>query len=178
MTGLLARANARLTLWLARIAAVALAAIAAMTFCDVIGRYVFNKPFTGTVEMTEMAMALVVYLGVGLVTHEGSHINADFVVLRLRPRRRALLALVTNILALGFLAVMVWRLWVRASFLFAKGDTTPVWIVPLWPIAFAIAIGSVFLLSGVLLQLIAVWHDIEHPQQRPAPPPAAQPYRE
>ena len=68
-------ANGRITLWLARIAAVALAVIAAVTFCDVIGRYFFHAPFAFTVEMTQMAMALVVYFGVGLVTHESGHIE-------------------------------------------------------------------------------------------------------
>ena len=30
-----------------------------------------------------------------------------------------------------------------------------VWAVPLWPFAFAVAFGSLFLLTGVLLQLLA-----------------------
>ena len=109
----LARLNGRVTLWLARIAAVALALIAVVTFLDVIGRYFFHAPFAFTVELTQLAMALVVYFGVGLVTHEDAHISADVVTLRLPPRWRALLALVTNLLALGFLAVMVWRLWLQ-----------------------------------------------------------------
>ena len=63
-----------------------LAVIAAVTFCDVVGRYFFNAPFAFTVELTQMAMALVVYFGVGLVTHEDAHISADVVTLRLPPR--------------------------------------------------------------------------------------------
>src|SRR5947207_6907267 len=133
----LARVNGRASLWLARIAAVALAVIAVVTFGDVIGRYFFHAPFAFTVELTQMAMALVVYFGVGLVTHEGGHISADVVVLRLPPRLRALCALVTNLLALAFLAVMVWQLWLQAEFLRAKGDTTMVWMLPLWPVALA-----------------------------------------
>src|SRR5436305_15328592 len=124
ITGMLARANGRFTLWLARIASVALAVIAAVTFLDVIGRYFFHAPFAFTVELTQLAMALVVYFGVGLVTHEDSHISADVVTLRLPPHLRAVFALVTNVLALAFLAIMVWRLWLQAEFLLAKGDTT------------------------------------------------------
>src|SRR5215471_18631029 len=127
----LARANGRVTMALARIAAVALAVIAAVTFGDVVGRYFFHAPFAFTVELTQMAMAVVVYFGVGLVTHEDAHISADVVTLRLPPRLRALFALVTNLVALAFLAVVVWRLWLQAEFLFAKGDTTMVWTLPL-----------------------------------------------
>src|SRR6184192_2614813 len=153
----LARANGRASMWLARIAAVALAIIAVVTFGDVIGRYFFHAPFAFTVELTQIAMGIVVYFGVGVVTHEDAHISADVVTLRLPPRLRSLFALVTNLLALAFLAIMVWQLWLQAEFLYGKGDTTMVWQVPLWPVAVAIAAGAVLLLTGVLLQLIGAW---------------------
>src|SRR3954449_7673862 len=123
----LARVNGRFAMLLARIAAAALAVIAVVTFGDVIGRYFFHAPFAFTVELTQIAMALVVYFGVGLVTHEDAHISADVVTLRLPPRLRALFALVTNLLAAGFVVLMVWRLWVHAEYLRDKGDTTMVW---------------------------------------------------
>src|SRR5881392_665610 len=122
----LARANGSAALWLARVAAVALVVIAAVTFGDVVGRYFFNAPFAFTVELTQLAMAIVVYFGVGLVTHEDAHISADVVTLRLPPRGRALFALAMNLLAAAFLVLMVWRLCVQADFLRGKGDTTMV----------------------------------------------------
>ena len=174
----LARVNGRASLWLARIAAVALAVIAVVTFGDVIGRYFFHAPFAFTVELTQMAMALVVYFGVGLVTHEDAHISADVVTLRLPPRLRAVFALVTNLLALAFLAVLVWRLWAYAEFLYGKGDTTMVWTVPLWPVAFAVALGSVLYLTGVFLHLVDTARRVRRPEQPPAVATPAQPYRE
>jgi TRAP-type C4-dicarboxylate transport system permease small subunit len=174
----LARMNGRASLWLARIAAVALAVIAVVTFGDVIGRYFFHAPFAFTVELTQMAMALVVYFGVGLVTHEDAHISADVVTLRLPPRLRAVFAFVTNLLALAFLAVLVWRLWAYAEFLYGKGDTTMVWTVPLWPVAFAVALGSVLYLTGVFLHLVDTARRVRQPEQPPAVATPAQPYRE
>ena len=174
----LAAANGRVALWLARAGAVALTVIAAVTFGDVVGRYFFHASFPFTVELTQIAMALVVYFGVGLVTHENAHISADVVILRLPLQLRALLAIVTNLLALAFLALMVWRLWSKAEFLYAKGDRTMVWTVPLWPVAVAVAAGSVLFLTGVLLQLIAAWRALANPQQGPLPAAGPQPYRE
>jgi TRAP-type C4-dicarboxylate transport system permease small subunit len=100
------------------------------------------------------------------------------VILRLPPRLRVLLAIVTNLLALAFLALLVWRLWSQAEFLYAKGDTTMVWTVPLWPVAVAVAAGSVLFLTGVLLQLIAAIRAFSNPQQAPLPAAGPQPYRE
>ena len=157
LTTTLSRTNERATLFLARIAAAALAIIALTTFCDVIGRYFFKSPFSFTVELTEMGMAVLVYFGMGLVTHENGHISADFLIARLPPKLCALLAVVTNFLALGFVGLMIWQLWLHALYLFQKGDLTQNWRVPLWPVAFAAAFGSLFLLTGVLLQLIAAW---------------------
>src|SRR6266567_4383911 len=174
----LARANGRASLWLARLAAVALAIIALVTFGDVIGRYFFHAPFAFTVELTQMLMAIVVFFGVGLVTHEDAHISADVVTLRLPPRLRALFALVTNLLALGFLALMAWRLWLYAGFLLEKGDTTQVWHVPLWPVALAVAFGSLFLLTGVILHLIGAWRHMRNPETPPTTIPSSTPYRE
>src|SRR5437762_13624275 len=93
----LARANGRAALWLARLAAVALAIIALVTFGDVVGRYFFHAPFAFTVELTQMAMAVIVFFGVGLVTHESAHICADIVTMRLPERVRVLFALITEI---------------------------------------------------------------------------------
>jgi TRAP-type C4-dicarboxylate transport system permease small subunit len=165
LTATLARANGRATLLLARIAAAALAIVALTTFCDVIGRYFFHAPFSFTVELTEMGMAVLVYFGMGLVTHENGHISADFLIARLPPKLCALLAVVTNFLALGFVGLTIWQLWLHALYLFQKGDLTQNWRVPLWPVAFAVAFGSLFLLTGVLLQLIAAWTIIRGERQ-------------
>ena len=154
LTSSVGRLNGVVALWLARIATVALALIAVVTLCDVVARKVFNSGFTFTVEMTEMAMALIVFLGVGLVTHQRGHIVVDVVTLRLSERARVWLGLVTNILSLGFVLLMVWRLWLQAGFIASKGDTTPILNFPLWPIAYLIAAGSIFLVTGLVLHVL------------------------
>ena len=54
--GPLDRLNGRISLWLARIAALILATIGLMTFCDVVMRYVFSRPFSFTVEPSGSAL--------------------------------------------------------------------------------------------------------------------------
>jgi TRAP-type C4-dicarboxylate transport system permease small subunit len=167
MTGFISQWNGRVTTWLARIAALILAVLAVVTFCDVIGRYFFNAPFTFTVEMTELAMGLIVYLAVGLTTQDNEHISVDFVTLRLSEWMRALFSIITNILAFAFLSVMIWRLWLQAGALLAKGDVTQVWRISIWPIAFVMAFGGLFLLTGVLLQLVNAIRRVSSRQSAP-----------
>jgi TRAP-type C4-dicarboxylate transport system permease small subunit len=147
-----------------------------MTFCDVIARYFFNSPFSFTVEITEIMMGVLIYFGVGLTTHDNDHISVDFVTLRMSDWLRALMALITNAAALLFLIFLVWRVWLRAVVLLDKGDTTPIILIPLWPFAFLMALGSILLLTGVLVHLIDAGHRLKNPQA--AQPATRRPYQE
>src|SRR5262245_36343442 len=102
LAGRIAQWNGRVTLRLARVGGVALALIAVITFCDVVARRVFNSGFTFTVEFTELAMALIVFLGVGLVTQDRGHIVVDLVTARLRDHLRIWFGLIANLLSLIF----------------------------------------------------------------------------
>jgi TRAP-type C4-dicarboxylate transport system permease small subunit len=177
LIGRIGRLNGQVTWWLARIACFVLALIAVVTFCDVIARYVFNRPFSFTVEGTELMMGLIVFLGVGLTTHEDGHISVDIVTIRLSDWMRALFTLITNLLAFGFLLLMVWRVWLRASVLLDKGDTTQILLLPIWPFAFAMAIGSIFFLTGVLVHILYAAQRLTNPNA-PPPPSAQRPYSE
>lgn len=177
LTSRAGRLNGLVTLALARVATVALALIAVVTLCDVIARKIFNSGFTFTVEATEMAMALIVFLGVGLVTHRREHIVVDVVTLRLSERARVWLGLVTNLLSLGFVVLMVWRLWLQAAFIAGKGDTTPILNFPLSPIAYLIAAGSVFLVTGLVLNVLDSMDRAIHPGKS-APETAERPFQD
>jgi TRAP-type C4-dicarboxylate transport system permease small subunit len=177
LTSRVGRLNERVTSWLARIAALALALIAVVTLCDVVARKVFNSGFTFTVEMTELAMALIVFMGVGLVTHQRGHIVVDVLTLRLSERARVWLGLVANVLSLGFVLLMVWRLWLQAAFILSKGDTTPIWNIPLWPIAYLIAAGGIFLVTGLVLHLLDSIDRAAHPEKS-APEAAERPFQD
>jgi TRAP-type C4-dicarboxylate transport system permease small subunit len=150
----LVQLNGRVTTWLARLAAVFLVIVATMTFCDVIARYIFLKPFSFTVEVTEFCMALIVYLAVGRVTHDDAHINVDFVTLRLRDKTRAILSVVINVLVLVYLVIFIWRLWAQAFDLLHTGDKTQIWGMKFWPLAMIMGVGSLFLLTGTVFYLI------------------------
>jgi TRAP-type C4-dicarboxylate transport system permease small subunit len=177
-TGLIGRLNGRVTTWLARIAAVALAALAVMTFCDVIARYVFNAPFGFTVEVTEIMMGVLIYFGIGLTTQDNDHISVDIVTLRLSEWWRALVSLVTNVLAFGFLTLLVWRLWDRAAVLLEKGDVSPIMFIPRWPTAFVMSVGAIFFLTGLLVHIIGAGRRVTNRDVALPPPPSERPYTE
>jgi len=176
--GPIGRWNGRVTWWLARIAALVLATLAVVTFCDVIARYFFNRPFPFTVEITEIAMGVLIYFGVGLTTHDNDHISVDFVTLRLSARSRTIMALITNVVAFIFLIFLVWRLWLRAAVIFEKDDMTPIMFIRLWPFAYLMAFGSVFFLTGILVHLIDASRRLKNLQAAEPSSMVKRPYQE
>ncbi|NQV56726.1 MAG: TRAP transporter small permease [Rhodospirillales bacterium] len=147
------RLNGRVALWLARCAAVILAVMAVITFADVIGRYAFNRPLTFTLEFTELAMGLIVFLAVGLVTHTREHVSVDFVTLRMAPKLRAAVDVFINIVTFGYLSVLVWRLGEKSWDLYELGDMTPTYFILLWPFGLIMTISALLFLTSTLLHI-------------------------
>ena len=54
-----------------------LVALMGYTVLDVVLRYVFNRPFSGSLEVTEFAMALIVFLGIAYCGWIGGHVAVD-----------------------------------------------------------------------------------------------------
>ena len=153
VTARLSAHNGRLATWLARAGAAGLATIMVLTFCDVIGRYAFDSPIVGTVEVTELLMGTMVYLGVGLTTHARGHIRVDIVIDLLPPRVRAVLDIVTLALSIVLVSLMCWHLWLKAGATVEKNDLTQIWEWPIWPAAYVMAAASLLMVTSMLLQL-------------------------
>ncbi len=148
--------NGRVTLWLARAGAVGLALIMILTFIDVVGRYAFNAPLVATVEVTELLMGMMIYLGVGLTTHNRGHIKVDIVFDRLPPRLQAIFELITLGISIALMALICWQLWLRSGVVMDKGDTTQILEWSIWPVAYLISAASIFLVTSLVLQFCGV----------------------
>jgi len=71
-------------------------------------RYVIENPPTWTEELARFLFAWQIFLGAGLAFGRGSHIVVDALLMVLPSGGRRLLAVVTGVIALGFLAVLIW----------------------------------------------------------------------
>lgn len=144
--------SGRVTLWLARAGAVGLAIIMTMTFFDVVGRYLFNTPLVATVELTELLMGMMIYLGVGLTTHNRGHIRVDIVFDLLPARLQAVFEVITLGLGIALVMLICWQLWLRSGVAVEKGDTTQILEWPIWPVAYLMSAASVLMVTSLLLQ--------------------------
>ncbi|MFN7003444.1 MAG: TRAP transporter small permease [Roseinatronobacter sp.] len=117
-------------------------------------RYFFGRPFRGGYEMTELAMSLIVALGLPYTAISRGHVTVDLLGKWLdTPAFRWLTALV-HLAGAAFLAYVAWRAWIYASGSLRWSDMTNMMRIPKHPFQFAVAISLglfalVLLLEGV-----------------------------
>lgn len=116
--------NKLLELLCGLLSGVALFAIMALTFFDVLGRKFLSNSIPGSLEVTEMLMVVVIFGALPLVSQRGEHVEFDsldaFVPRWLRRAQHLLVQLVCGVvlLALG------WLMWRTGGQFAESGETT------------------------------------------------------
>jgi TRAP-type C4-dicarboxylate transport system permease small subunit len=112
----------------------------ALTFADVVGRYVFNSPITGALELTEFAMAIVIFLGLALLSTEEGHVTVDLFD-SFTPRKvKAVQTIIVNMLSAVIMGIISWQLWVKAVETAEYGDITQFLQLPLAPLLYFMSV--------------------------------------
>ena len=117
-------------------------ALSLFIIANVIGRFVFNRPITGDVEIVEITMVVAIFLGMGICIAEKRDIIIDVVIVHISKASRAIVGSITSFLSLIFVGLLIWRLGVRGWKLIANPLlSTPTLDIPLGPFLLVAAIG-------------------------------------
>ncbi|MDI1245427.1 MAG: TRAP transporter small permease [Rhodoferax sp.] len=87
------------------IIALMLAAMTALTFLQVVMRYVFNSGFSWALELTTVFFAFMIFVGISYGVRVGSHIGVDALVKMMGHTTRrnvSILAVLLSLLYVGF----------------------------------------------------------------------------
>jgi TRAP-type C4-dicarboxylate transport system permease small subunit len=146
--GGLRRAADYADLGLGVIASAVLFAIMLLTFVDVVMRYVFNDSIRGAFEITELAMVVLIFAGLPLVSRHDQHVTVDFVDRWFAPWFRRALHVVVHLVCCAAMAGMAWLLYRKAGRVVGDGDVTAALQVELWPFVYlmcALAVATAFI---------------------------------
>lgn len=120
------------------------------TVADVVLRYGFNRPFSGSLEFTEFMMVLIVFLAIAYTGWTGGHIAVDLFEKALdRPGLRFLPAIISFAGALLF-AVIAWRVTLETMAVLPQVSNMLRW--PHYPFRFTVAFGSAMFALVLLVQ--------------------------
>jgi len=136
------------------LAAAALFAIMVLTFFDVGGRKLLSHSITGSLELTELLMVVVIFAALPLVSLRGEHVVFDsldgYLPPALRKVQRAFMQAVCGcaLLALG------WLMWQTGGQFLETGETTAQLKILKAPFMYGMA--ALCAVAG-LIHLVFVW---------------------
>jgi TRAP-type transport system small permease protein len=121
------------------LAAAALFGIMWLTLIDVAGRKAVSTSVTGSLELTEMMMVLVIFAGLPLVSLRGEHVVFDSLDPLLPRWLRRVQALVVDLLCTAALGGLAWLLWSKAGQMMEYGDTSAQLKIPQGPFVYGMS---------------------------------------
>jgi TRAP-type C4-dicarboxylate transport system permease small subunit len=132
---------------------IVLLAVVLMTAWSAMRGFLFGRPLQGDFEMTEMWVAVAVFMFLPYCQLTGANVTADIFTARASPRSVALLELVSALIALGFSLLLLWRMYYGFLDYREYVETTTILHVPIW-YAYVPALISLALLA--LASLVSV----------------------
>lgn len=135
---------------------VVLAAMMFLTFADVALRYIFNRPISGSFDLTELMMVVVACCGFAYCAVMKGHVNVDLVVSRLRQRNRAIVETITGLLGLTFLFLVTLQAFLYIKVMYLKGLVSAVLHIPVYPLVAVAAVGLAMLWLVLLADILNI----------------------
>lgn len=103
---------------------VALFAIMALTFFDVLGRKFASNSIPGSLEMTELLMVVVIFGALPLVSERGEHVEFDSLDPYLPAWLRRAQSVLVHLLCAAVLLALGWLMWRTGNQFLENGETT------------------------------------------------------
>ena len=135
-------------------ASVFLLYIIAATVVDVLGRY-FHRPFLGSLETNQIALACTVYLAWGYTQAEKGHISIDVLFARFSRPAQGVIAAITSSLTLCAIVIITWRAIAYVQSTQVSGLATDALRIPLYPFMALIVLGGLGLCCQLALDIVA-----------------------
>lgn len=124
---------------------------------NVVSRYAVGVPIAGTLELTEGALPLIIFLALALTQHDGGHIRVTLVTDRLPQPVARVLAVIAMLAGVVLFSWAAWAGWLAANRSFAIGEMERGSIrFPLWPIKYAVCFGMILLSVQFLIDAVCV----------------------
>jgi TRAP-type C4-dicarboxylate transport system permease small subunit len=111
-----------------------------LTFFDVVGRYLLNRPIRGAFEITELGLLVLIFAGLPLVSHADEHVTMDFIDRILPDRVARIWVRAMHAICAAIMFFLAWQVWIKANRIAGYADTTDVLRVPIGPFVYFMAL--------------------------------------
>jgi TRAP-type transport system small permease protein len=142
------------------IASSVLAFMMFLTFFDVAGRFLLNKPINGSLELTEFSMALLVAFGLGYCALRKGHIRVDLILQYTSRKTTLWIDIFTYSVSSIFYMFLTWQTWLNAASVMNSKLTSSVILIPVFPFSFLVSIGAGLLVLVFLRDLLQTVEEV------------------
>jgi len=133
---------------------VSLAGIVLITFFDVAGRYLINKPLRGSLEITELTMVVLGGFAMLYTTTQRGHISVDLFFVRFSRRSQIIIDCMGSLLGFGTWGVITYQVYLIGLLMLEARDSTAILRIPLSPFQFIFAFGIALYGLTLLIQAL------------------------
>lgn len=143
-------AASKLIEWWALTGGLLLLGIIFVVTFSVVRSALIGKPIAGDFELVEVGVAIAAFSFLPYCQLTGANVSADIFTAGASPRMIAFLGLIAGVLALGFAALLLWRMSAGLGDNLAYEQTTAIMGFPIW-------IAYIPILCSLFLLIIAAW---------------------
>ncbi|MDX1780731.1 MAG: TRAP transporter small permease [Thalassovita sp.] len=109
-----------------------LVAVVLVNAWSILAGALFNKPFPGDFELTEMGAGIAVFCFLPYCQLTGSNVSADIFTMRSGPRAVAMMSLFAALIAVLFAALLLWRMSAGLMDYREYEEFTGILQIPIW----------------------------------------------
>ena len=121
---------------------------------DVIGRFFFNRPVSGTVDIAQYSMIIAVYFSVAYCAVVKGHVSVDMLVSRLPERLQNFIELFTGLASMLLFFFVGWGATQQLMRSFSRKEVSWTVDIPTWPFRVALLAGVLMLFLVLLIEIV------------------------
>ena len=135
------------------LAGLAILALMMLGVTQIVMRSVFNSPISGYIDLVELSMASMAFLGAAYCQRLGAHIRMEIFIGRLSGRALWLVEAFATLVAIFIIGMLIYYSWGHFMRSYTMGDTTMDAELPVWPSKLLVPLAFGIWFVRLLLQL-------------------------
>lgn len=145
------------------LAALAIFLLMMLGTAQIVLRTVFNSPIAGYIDLVELSMAGMAFLGAAYCQRLGAHIRMELLVGRLKGRGLWAFEIFGLLVALIVIGVLMWYSWGHFMRAWELGDSTIDAEFPVWPSKLLVPVAFALWMVRLFIQLVAACRMFRNP---------------
>lgn len=136
------------------IGGIALLAMVLLIVADVVLRVVFSSPITGSIELVEVLLVIVLFGGMAHVEMIQEHVKVDVILSKFPKTAADAILVCAKLLVVFIVAILSWQCLAQSTFLYENNFESGVLRIPIWPFASVSCVFLVFFFLATLTNFL------------------------